>query len=187
MRLIYITGISGAGKSEVCKELKRLGYSAFDADEDGISAWHDANGRLVDTPERDIWRKEEWQTSHSWRYSREHLEHLAAEATDTLATDNTVFVCGTAANENEVWHLFSHVICLFLDDEAELRRRLSERSDDGFGKEPHELAAILSWNKTNKSDYLRYGAIMVDADQTIEKVVNDVINAASGRTLVPAV
>jgi hypothetical protein len=125
----------------------------------------------VDTPARDIWRTHEWQTTHTWRYSREHLEHLAAEATDTL-----VFVCGTAANENEVWDLFSQVICLFLDDEAELRRRLSERSDDGFGKEPHELAAVLSWNKTIKSNYLRFGAIMVDANQTLEKVVNDVIN-----------
>lgn len=162
--------------------LKRLGYWAFDADEDGISAWHDANGRLVEMPERDIWRTKEWQTTHSWRYSREHLERLAPEATDTLVTDNTVFVCGTAANENEVWDLFSHVICLFLDDEAELRCRLSERSDDGFGKEPHELAAVLSWNKTSKSNYLRYGAIMVDASQTLEQVVNDVINAAEGNT-----
>jgi shikimate kinase len=174
MILIYITGISGTGKSEVCKELKRLGYLAFDTDEDGISAWQDANGRWVDTPARDIWRTEEWQATHSWRYSRKRLENLAAQATDT-----TVFVCGTAANENEVWHLFSQVICLFLDDEAELQRRLSER--DGFGKEPHELAAVLSWNKTIKSNYIRYGAIMVDAGQRLEQVVNDVIKAACGR------
>jgi adenylate kinase family enzyme len=177
MGLVYITGISGAGKSEVCKQLKRRGYSAFGTDEDGISAWQDANGCLVDTPPRDIWRTNEWQTTHSWRYSRERLEHLAAEAADT-----PVFVCGTAANENAVWDLFSQVICLFLDNEDELRRRLSERSEDGFGKEPHELAAILSWNKTNKSNYIRFGAIMVDADQTIEKVVNNVINAVEGRT-----
>jgi hypothetical protein len=84
-----------------------------------------------------------------------------------------------------VWHLFSRVICLFLDDEAELRRRMSER--DGFGEEPHELAAVLAWNKTIKSDYIRYGAIMVDAGQRLEQVVNDVINAACGRTWEPAV
>ena len=52
----------------------------------------------------------------------------------------------------------------------------------GFGKEPHELAAVLGWNKTNKSDYVRFGATMVDANQTIEKVVNDVIHAVEGRT-----
>jgi shikimate kinase len=176
MGLVYITGISGAGKSEVCKQLKRLGYSAFDADWDGISAWQDTNGCLVDTPPRDIWRTHEWQTTHRWCYSRERLEHLAAEAADT-----PVFVCGSAANENEVWDLFSQVICLFLDNVDELRRRLSERSKDEFGNAPHELAAILSWNKTNKSSYIRFGAIMVDADQTIEKVVNDVINANERR------
>jgi dephospho-CoA kinase len=175
MGLVYITGISGAGKSEVCNQLKRLGYSAFGTDEDGISGWYDANGALVDTPPRDIWRTHEWQTTHRGCYSRERLEDLAAKAVDT-----TIFVCGTAANENEVWHLFSKVICLFVDNEDELQRRLSERS--GFGKEPHELAAILSWHKTNKSDYIRFGATMVDANQTIEKVVNDVIYAVEART-----
>jgi putative addiction module killer protein len=74
MGLVYITGISGAGKSEVCKQLNRLGYWAFDADWDGISAWYDANGALVDTPPRDIWRTHEWQTTHRWCYSRERLE-----------------------------------------------------------------------------------------------------------------
>jgi shikimate kinase len=175
MGLVYITGISGAGKSEVCEQLTRLGYAAFDTDEDGLAAWYDANGYLVDTPARDIWRTHEWQTTHSWCYSRERLEHLATKAVAT-----TVFVCGAAANENEVWDLFSTVICLFLDNEAELQRRISERS--GFGKEPHELAAILRWHKTNKSDYLRFGATMIDADQTLEKVVKDVIHAAKGKT-----
>ena len=107
MGLVYITGISGAGKSQVCKQLSRLGYSAFGTDEDGISAWYDANGYMVATPPRDIWRTNEWQATYNWCYSRNRLEHLAAEAADT-----TVFVCGTAANENEVWNLFSQVICL---------------------------------------------------------------------------
>ena len=145
--LAYLTGVSGVGKSEVCKQLKRRGYLAFGTDEDGISAWRDANGCLVEDPPRDVWRTKEWQATHSWCYSRERLEYLAAEFTDT-----TAFICGTAANENEVWDLFSQVICLFFDDEAELRRRLSERSEAGFGSNSHELAAILSWNKTNKSN-----------------------------------
>jgi shikimate kinase len=78
MGLVYITGISGAGKSEVCKQLNRLGYSAFGTDEDGISAWHDTNGTLVDTPPRDIWRTHEWQATHRWCYSRERLERRGA-------------------------------------------------------------------------------------------------------------
>jgi shikimate kinase len=173
MGLVYITGISGTGKSEVCKQLHDLGYWAFGTDEEGISAWYDANGCLVDTPARDLWRTQEWQATHRWCYSRERLESLATRAVDT-----TIFVCGSAANENEVWPLFSKVIYLFLNNEEELQRRLSERSDDGFGKEPHELAAILSWNKTNKSDYMRFGATLIDANQSIEKVVKDLIHAS---------
>ncbi|MEM7736632.1 MAG: AAA family ATPase [Deinococcota bacterium] len=173
MGLVYITGISGVGKSAVCHQLKRRGYAAFGTDEDGISAWYDSNGHLVDTPPRDIWRTHDWQTTHSWRYSRERLEHLAARAADA-----TIFVCGSAANENEVWDLFSQAICLLLDDEDELMRRLSERSSDGFRQEPHELAAVLNWNKTIKSNYIQFGATMIDTHQTLDKVVSDVINAA---------
>jgi dephospho-CoA kinase len=37
MALIFITGISGAGKSTIAKELSRRGYEVYDTDEDGLS------------------------------------------------------------------------------------------------------------------------------------------------------
>ena len=36
--LVYVTGVSGSGKSVVCAELLARGYTSQDAD-DGISGW----------------------------------------------------------------------------------------------------------------------------------------------------
>jgi hypothetical protein len=40
--LVYVTGISGAGKSAVCHELKRRGYEAHDTDEENNAVWVNA-------------------------------------------------------------------------------------------------------------------------------------------------
>ena len=37
--LIYVTGISGAGKSAVCDELQRRGYEAHDTDREENAVW----------------------------------------------------------------------------------------------------------------------------------------------------
>ena len=35
---VLLTGVSGTGKSSLVKELRRRGYAAFDADDDGFTA-----------------------------------------------------------------------------------------------------------------------------------------------------
>lgn len=39
--LIYVTGISGAGKTAVCDASNARGFRAFDADRDGFKSWYD--------------------------------------------------------------------------------------------------------------------------------------------------
>ena len=41
MSLIYITGISGSGKSTVLRELAKQGYEAHGVDEEGYADWID--------------------------------------------------------------------------------------------------------------------------------------------------
>ena len=41
MPLIWITGISGSGKSAVRRELRDRGYVAFGTDEDDLAHWID--------------------------------------------------------------------------------------------------------------------------------------------------
>lgn len=179
MRLVLITGMSGVGKTEVSKELSRRGYVAVNADGARISAWYEnASGRCEGPGlPRELTKTRDWLEQHSWKMSRELLERIAIES-----AGQTVFICGAATNENEVWDLFTQVICLYLDDEDELRRRLQQRSSNDFGKEPHELEAILRWNAGAKHNYQSFGAIMVDAGQPLSKVVDEITAAVAETT-----
>jgi dephospho-CoA kinase len=133
MAFIYITGISGSGKSTVRSELIRRGYEAYGTDEDGLAAF----------------------------YHHETGERI----------DHYIFLCGVASNDEEVWGLFDKVIALTLD-ETTLRRRITERTNNDFGKVQHELDDILMWQKTAKEDYEKLGAIIVEATKSIKETVD---------------
>jgi hypothetical protein len=56
-----------------------------------------------------------------------------------------------------------------------LRRRLTSRTDNGYGKTADELDGILSANETWAAMYADRGAVVVDAARPLEQVVDDVI------------
>ncbi len=37
--LVWVTGLSGTGKSSIAQRLRDLGHRGIDADDDGISGW----------------------------------------------------------------------------------------------------------------------------------------------------
>ena len=119
MSLVYVTGISGAGKSAVCDELQRRGHEAHDTDRDGNAVWVDREtGAVAATNVGRIERTPEWSDRHEWRMVAERVEEVAARAKDRL-----VFLCGATANEPEVWHLFSASISLAVDEVIEIATR----------------------------------------------------------------
>src|SRR5437899_9781387 len=75
MPLIYITGVSGSGKSAVRVELVKRGYKAFDTDEDRIAAFYNnETGGIVDKPKNAQDRSPEWYAHHT--RSEEHTSEL---------------------------------------------------------------------------------------------------------------
>jgi thymidylate kinase len=49
--LVYVTGLSGSGKSSVLLQLKKRGYEAHGVDEEGYADWVDRmNGQCVRFP-----------------------------------------------------------------------------------------------------------------------------------------
>lgn len=172
MPLIYITGISGAGKSSVCAELKHRSYTAYDTDHDGIAFfYHNDTGEPITgsvTPED---RTPEWRKKHTWKAKREDVEKLVEEAQDKL-----VFLCGVTNNDaDELWDLFAHVFALTLDEEA-LRHRIMNRPGGGFGKNPHEFSEVLRWQQTANEDYKKLGAILIDATKPVKEVVDEILS-----------
>jgi shikimate kinase len=172
--LVLVTGISGSGKSAVCGELQRRGYEAHDTDQDGNAVWvSQKTGDVTATPAASEGTPPEWLEEQEWRVAPFKVEALAKRA-DTLL----VFLCGSTANEREVWHLFSRVIYLAIDNET-LRRRLASRTTNAFGKAPNELQAILSWHEVGEDQYRRFGATIVDATSPLNQVVDNVLAASA--------
>ena len=167
--IVWVTGIPGAGKSTVCEALQGRGYEAYDADTDGFRYWRrrDTQER-VEAPPGPL--PPGWHFDHDMPIERSAVEALARRAT------GTVFLCGVVGNEDEVWDLFSKVICLVIDDDT-LRHRLATR-DHTYGKDPEIAAQVISWNPHSEPKYRSLGATIVDATQPLEQVVDAVVDAA---------
>ena len=170
MPLILITGASGAGKSTVGRELERRGYRSYDIDEDRLAHWVDnETGVEVRLPADPAHRNDEWHSRHTYRLPPEAVRQL-----DSEAGDQVVFVCGSTGNEGEIWDLFHQVVSLSVTADT-LRRRLRERRH-GFGSTDEELTRVLAWHATVDADNLRYGAILVDADDAVPEVVDRLLS-----------
>jgi shikimate kinase len=173
MPLIYITGISGAGKSAVIKELAKQGFAAHDSDEGIAQHYNNETDEIVERPGRDK-ATSEFYAHHTYKLPRYRIQKLWEEA-----KDKTVFLCGIVANENEVWDLFDKVIYLDIDEQT-LRHRVATRTSNYFGKAPHELENILKWHKGHRKMYEKYGASIIDTNRPLDKVVNEVLKRSTG-------
>ena len=169
--LVYVTGVPGAGKSSVRRELRRLGHVAFGTDEDGIAAFYDATGSQV--PREDTVDTPDWRARHSWRIVPSRLDDLVA-----LAVAGPVFVCGSAANEGDVWDRFGAVIALVVD-ESTVHARLDQRVDNNFGKSSEERNKVLGWLRGYADNFQSYGAIIVDASKPIDEVAAAILAATA--------
>jgi thymidylate kinase len=170
--LVYVTGISGAGKSAVCAELRRRGYDAHDGDTDGNAVWVDrATGEAIGAI-GSARRTPGFLERYEWRFHPTRIASLTRRS-----EDHPVFLCGAAANEAEVWPLFRCAIYLAIDDET-LRQRLATRTSNDFGRSDHEREMVLGWHQIADDDYRRFGATVVDGTRMLDEVVDQVLAIA---------
>src|SRR5439155_26988682 len=101
--------------------------------------------------------------------SRQGIERLALQS-----KNNPVFLCGGASNDEEVCDLFSRIVALIVDKET-LKKRITTRTTNRFGKQPHEYASILEDQKRAEAYYQRMNTMLVDATQPIEAVVDEIL------------
>lgn len=173
MPLHYITGNSGSGKSTALAELRQRGYEAYDVDEAGpaTAKWHNNETGFVH-PKSSVKaadRTPEFLVAHSWKVPRHEVELLAK-----ASIAKNVFLGGSIANELELQDLFDTIFALVIDD-ATLRHRLAVRTNNDWGKNPHELEMTVAVNHEVDETYRKYGYVILDASQSTDAVVTDIL------------
>jgi len=154
-----IEGISGTGKTSVCKELQRRGYHAIHGD-------------------RELAYQGDPQTGESLA-GLSHQHHIwDIDKVRGFVTDQSravSFFCGGSRNFDHFIDLFDEVFVLEVDKET-LNRRLVARPEDEWGGKPHERAHILRLHSTKED--LPKNAISIDATVPLARVVDAILGHA---------
>src|SRR4051795_6891458 len=120
-RNYLVEGLSGAGKSSVYEELIQRGYKAVSTDR----AWK----YHADDPEAGLPAVHHHNSMWNRQKAVSELESPEPEV---------LFVCGSGGNRDLFLPYFTKIFNLRIDDDT-MRRRLQERTNNDFGKEPAEL------------------------------------------------
>jgi broad-specificity NMP kinase len=162
-----VTGQAGSGKSSVADELARRGFVAYDTDSmPEVTGFDD-----VDTGRPTTWEAIDHPIDFqrvAWNWRVPELERLLASAED-------VFICAITSNTVELAHLFDRVFVLVPDRET-LARRLRERTNNQFGKDPAEAEPVLAHNDVIADEWEARGGIPVDASSPLEAVVDEIVS-----------
>jgi gluconate kinase len=162
-RNYLVEGLSGAGKSSVYEELIRRGYKAISTDR--AWAYHaDPDTGLPGGPIH--------HDNFMWDQQKAVSELESPEP-------ELLFVCGSSRNRDRFLPYFTKIFNLRIDDDT-MRRRLQERTNNDFGKQPEELELML---RLNRNDEKPAGAIDVDATQPLDQVVDEVLRLADCKTV----
>jgi dephospho-CoA kinase len=161
---ILITGNAGSGKSSVATELKHRDYDALDADE-GFGHWiHKNSGEICSS------RPSANRGDYYWVWSTDKIKQFLK----TTKSD-TVFFCGLASNQAEVYKDFDKIVMLNCDFKV-IKQRLSNRQNNPFGKRPDDLDWVRKTQGSILNKLPRAKVIEIDAAQPLQKVVNDILS-----------
>jgi broad-specificity NMP kinase len=156
IRNYLIEGVSGTGKTSVCKELQRRGYYAINGDTELAYQGDPEAGKPTDglTHEHHIW----------------HVDKVIALVANQ--DEAVAFFCGGSRNFSEFVDLFDGVFVLEVDLDT-LNRRLDERMEDEWGGNQTERELIARLHQT-KEDIPKNG-IVIDATASVARVVDEIV------------
>ncbi len=156
VRNYLVEGVSGAGKTSVCKELNRRGYHALNGDRELAYQGDPETGEPIGSASN---------KHHIWDVGR--VQALVADR-----DEHVTFFCGGSRNFSKFIELFDEVFVLDVDLDT-LHRRLDQRPQDEWGSKRSERDLIVRLHRT-KEDIPRTG-IVIDATAPIADVVDEIL------------
>ena len=159
VRNYLVEGVSGTGKTSVCKELQRRGYHAINGDTELAYQGDPETGSPTDSAMHE---------HHIWHVGK--VKAIVANQDEAVT-----FFCGGSRNFSKFIDLFDGVFVLEVDLDT-LNRRIDERcrlDPDDWGAKPSERELIVRLHQT-KEDIPKNG-IIIDATAPIARVVDEIL------------
>ena len=170
MEKIYITGVSGTGKSAIAKELKKRGLFAFDIEEiEGMCYWID---RKTQEQVADYNPTTDWLETHDWICDIKKLKEL-------LETDkDTIIITGITGNQDDYLKLFDKIFLLQSTEETFVNRmalRHLKPAENSYGQHPAERDFAIRNYKNFEDKMLALGTIPINSEYSISEVANEIL------------
>ena len=159
MSKVFVTGLSGVGKSSALAELRRRGYRVVDTDDPG---WREY--RVYENPIDELHRGE-------FRWIEEKMTALLE------ADDGSIFVGGGARNQSRFYDRFDAVVLLSAPADL-LLDRVARRTNNPYGRTARDRAELLV-DLAEIEPPLREGCTHeLDASRPLDEVVAQLIEIA---------
>jgi dephospho-CoA kinase len=155
VRKYLVEGVSGTGKTSVCRELARRGYQAINGDMELAYQGDPETGQALATAVHE---------HHIWDVNR--VRALAADHREPVN-----FFCGGSRNFSRFIDLFDEVFVLDVDLDT-LHRRLDQRPHE-WGSKASERELIVRLHRS-KEDVPRAG-VVIDATPPLPDVVDEIL------------
>lgn len=152
--------MSGTGKSTVIEKLAALGYEAIDLDSNEYSEWVEVDPNkdsLTPLPGKD-WR---WKTARVQQLLQGH-------------ENNFLIVSGCAENMGQFFPKFDDIILLKASSQV-IIKRLAERTNNPYGKQPHEMKQVLALKEIIEPVLQKKANHEIDTDKDIDKTIAEVL------------
>lgn len=166
---IFVTGISGTGKTAIAKKLEEKGFKTIDIDYvPNLCSWinketkEKAELSNTDSPDNEFIDKNDYICDVN------KLAEMMKEFNEA------VLVFGSVGDNGDLLHLFDKTILLQCKSET-LVERLRNRDTNDFGKKKEVQERMLEWKIIFDDLMIKAGAVCISTDKSIEKTVDEII------------